>query len=113
MDIVRVSKGYHIDFTDKAPYGGFDEKWLNKKHHRPEEKEYTQFIRTIYDKEDDYCYLWNKSNNFTLDRDLFPVVNKELAEFVNALRTSLNSRGDALEISRNAFYSINQMLARF
>lgn len=113
LDVARVSKGYHIDFTDQTPYGVFDEEWLCNNKRKPEEKIYTQFIRTQFELTDEYCYYWNKDNNFSLGRELFHENNSELVEVVTALRGSLNSRGDAFEISRNAFNSLNQLLAKF
>jgi len=113
LDSFRVSKGYHLDFTSKSPYEGFDETWKNKKVQLPAEKEYTQFIRMKRDKKDPFQYYWEKPEGFALDRKLFPASDERLLEFVKAMRISYNTQGDALDISRGSFEALIQLLSQF
>ncbi len=104
LDIRKVERGYHLNYTDKKPYEGFDEQWLSKDNRFPQEKDYTQFITFSKNSNDHYEYIWNRPAGYRLDRKLF--TDKEQIAFVDALRTSLNTRGDAIELNRAAFESL-------
>jgi hypothetical protein len=113
LDIFRISKGYHLDFSSKSPYHGFDESWMAKSKQLPQEKEYTQFIRMKYDSDDSFQHLWDKTKSFTLEQKLFPAEDYRLTEFVDSIRKSFNSQGDAIEISRNSFEGLTQLISHF
>ncbi len=111
LDIRKVKKGYHLNFTDKPPYNGFDEKWVTQKNKTPETKDYTQFITFLKDYEDEYQYFWERPIGSNLDRKLFKDNNNNIVGFVTAFRNSVNTRGDAVEISRNSFEEIRQIIS--
>lgn len=112
VDIFKITKGYHLDFSDIGPYNGFDEKWMKSPIRKPENKNYTQFIKFSFDKNDKRQLSWNKSANIVADRKLFPEQNKGLVEFVNAVRDSLCVQGDVREISRLSFEALIQVTGK-
>jgi hypothetical protein len=106
IDIRKVNKGYHLNYTSKSPYHGFDEKWLETSEQSPEQKNYTQFITFNKPNGDHFEYNWNCPDGTKLDRKLFTDEKTETVSFVNSVRASMNTRGDAVEISRSSFESI-------
>ena len=109
IDIRKVNKGYHLNYSDKYPYNGFDEEWMSSDSKNPETKDYTQYV-TFLKESDSFEYLWDKPKNTVLGRELFNEKDNGLAEFVDAARVSMNTRGDAVEISRLSFESLLQLL---
>ena len=109
IDIREIDKGYHLNYSEKSPYNGFDEEWMTNDNRTPESKNYTQYI-TFLNEGGSFQYLWDKPINHTLDRELFNEKDTGLAEFIGASRSSMNTRGDAIEISRLAFESILNLL---
>ena len=112
LDIGKVNKGYHLNYTDRPPYHGFDEKWMASKERTPETKDYTQFVTFVQDN-DELLYKWNKPQGNVLDRKLFYDNHEGLCEFIDAVRTSMNTKGDAVEISRDSFESLRQLIDDF
>jgi len=110
VDIAKVSNGYHLNFEDKPPYDGFDEDWMTQNPRKPEEKDYTQFIRFAFDKYDKFQLFWNKNSNVKVYRKYFHESNEGHVEFCDAVRDSLCVQGDAREISKTTFDSILQIL---
>jgi len=108
IEIFKVKKGYHLNYSDKSIYYGFDEKWMETEHRLPEEKTYTQFITFHKSINDQNIYEWNKPFGFNLDRKIFKGPDK--IAFVDAVRLSSAKRGDAIEISNNTFNSILHIL---
>lgn len=113
IDIFKIQKGYHINYSNDELYTGFDEEWTRKGAINPKEKDYTQFIKFEYNDKDYYQYYWNKSLGFNLDRSIFDGNNAQISELISAMRTSLNTRGDAIEITHEAFQSLIQILTTY
>ncbi|EAS64674.1 hypothetical protein L4D04_19490 [Photobacterium angustum] len=111
IDIRKVNKGYHLNYSIKPPYQGFDEEWLNSKTQSPETKNYTQFITFNKPNGDQFEYIWSAPAGITLDRKLFIDDNLNSESFVKAIRQSMNTRGDACEISRSSFESVLHLLS--
>ncbi len=108
-DIYKVKKGYHLNFGQKKLYSGFE---LNNWNQQATTKEYTQFI-TFYNNKnnkDSFQYCYDMKSKRLLQRKIFLEDDIALCEFVSALSQSLNNRGDAIEISYNAFQSFMQLL---
>ncbi|MFH0286996.1 hypothetical protein ACGRSR_05035 [Vibrio owensii] len=103
IDIRKVNKGYHLNYTDKAPYHGFDEEWMEMDSRAPENKNYTQFITFKKPNGDHFEFNWGSPVGTVLDRKLFTDDRMEISDFVRAVRSSMNTRGDAVEISRQSF----------
>ena len=103
IDIRKVNKGYHLNYTTKPPYHGFDDEWLDTSDKLPEHKNYTQFITFVKPNGDPFECLWGCPEGTVLDRKLFTDEKLESVNFVNAIRASMNTRGDAIEISRSSF----------
>ena len=108
IDIYRIKKGYHLDFSDTALYSGFESsEWKRN----PSEKEYTQYILLKKpDNQDLYCSNNGNQSTTRLSRELFPETNQHLSDFVHAMRLSLNNHGDAVEINYESFQALQQLL---
>lgn len=110
IDIMEVKKGYHLDYSDAELYSGFEDKWKETNEIIIEEKEYTQFVRFSYNDSDDYQYMWDRNNMQSLMRNMFDGNDNEIVRLVDAMRESMNTSGDAREISYNAFQTLIQIL---
>lgn len=110
VDIRKVKKGYHLNYSDKSPYNVFDENWMKQEVRLENTKDYTQFITFQNNSNDEFEYFWDKPLGLTLDRTMFLDTEYDAVEFVDSLRTSYNSGGDAVEISRNSFMHILNLL---
>jgi hypothetical protein len=110
IDIRKVKKGYHLNYTAKAPYQGFDDKWMESQNRQPEQKNYTQFITFQSANVDQFEYDWNSPEGTVLDRTLFTDETRETVSFLKAVRASMNTRGDASEVTRESFESILHLI---
>ena len=112
VDIFKIDLGYHLNYKADPLYAGFEEAWFSEEEQRPERKDYTQFIRMSREGDDLYEYRWDLPLGEGLNRKLFPESEQGLASFVDAVRLSMNTRGDAREISRLAFEAVLRLLGR-
>jgi hypothetical protein len=113
VDAYKIRQGYHLNYTDKSPYHGFDEAWMESSERRPQDKDYTQFIRMEKNAGDDYEYTWNRPGGTVLPRSLFAESDRGLSQFVDAVRYSMNTQGDAREISETSFNALLRLLGRY
>lgn len=112
IDILKVHKGHHINTTYKSPYDVFEDNY-NKSQATIYTKNYTQFIKLSYSSEDPYQYFYDDKKNIQLNRKLFPERNEHLLSFVELLRDSYNEKGDAREITSEAFLSVVRLLNNY
>ena len=107
-DVFMIDKGYHLDFSNKERYKCFEKYNWNG---LPETKEYTQFITFKHSKNDAFQYRWNQNETKTkISRKHFLGKDKYSKEIVDAFSTSLNNRGDAIEITAEAFHQFRQII---
>lgn len=111
VDIRRVERGYHLNYSDRSPYGGFDEDWMSTVERLPEHKNYTQFITFAKPDEDYNTHMWEHRAGTLLDRRDFPDDSPGALGFVNALRASMNTRGDAVPMSRESFETVLRLVS--
>lgn len=113
LDVRIVSDGFHLNYSNKGPYGCFDEPWVQHGkttgQYPPETKAYTQFITFMKPKLNDAQYFWRPTKN-VLEQKLFSTRQAEAREFVDAFRKSMNDSGDAREISAGAFHFVQSLL---
>lgn len=110
-DIYQIKRGYHLNFGNDDLYKGFETEWDGQ----PATKEYTQFITFYHNNstEDMLLYHTDESQGRRLLRKHFPADQAGLSELCSAFRRSYNNRGDAVEISDNAFIEFQQLLHSF
>ena len=112
IDIFKVKDGYKIDYSRDKLYTGFDEEWVEEGMKDVADKTYTQFVRfKTYDRSDQYQYYWDKDENFKIDRDKFDGEDEVTESLVSIMRKSLNSSGDAVEMTHDAFQKIVQIVS--
>ncbi|MCD9483589.1 hypothetical protein GLP25_10375 [Photobacterium phosphoreum] len=111
IDIKKVNKGYHLNYSNKNPYNGFDDEWKKLSNPLPETKNYTQFITFNKPNGDSFEYIWDAPINTVLDRKLFTDDSSECEGLINGIRSSMNTRGDACEVSRGSFEYLHQLLS--
>jgi hypothetical protein len=107
LDVRVVNQGFHLNYTNKAPYNCFEGK--AEQAFSPEKKAYTQFVTFMKPKKNDAQYEWRATKN-VLEQKLFMARDPEAEEFVQALKQSMNDSGDAREISANAFHFVQSLL---
>jgi hypothetical protein len=110
IDCFRVREGYHMDFSNTAPYNVFESaEW--RANAIPELKEYTQYIR-FDPNHSAYIFSNEAPAGHLLTRRLFPHKSESLRHFVRALRTAAANRGDVVQISNATMEAVDRLLPR-
>jgi hypothetical protein len=107
LDVRVVNQGFHLNYTNKAPYNCFEGK--AQLPFSAQKKEYTQFITFLKPKKNDAQYEWRATKN-VLEQKLFRAREPAAEEFVRAFKQSMNDSGDAREISAGAFHFVQSLL---
>lgn len=108
IDILKVSTGWHINYSNKPPYNIFEDTSINSNADL-NSKKYTQFIKFNYNQDDTFQFI--SSDTLKLNRKLFNFDNIEECSIVDSMRESLSKQGDAREITYDAFLKLHQILS--